>query len=107
MTSALAQVLELPGARASGFRPSALEMLQRGESMWARWPGGDPPTGSIFLHPDDAAQVVAQGWMIIDGIRAKTSFEIPVGYHSPIIGWVPPCPYTVHLEFDEPFRAHP
>lgn len=91
----------------TSFFPSVLATIKRGEAIWSRWPAGEQNMGSMFFHPEDAARIVAQGWTVIDGIRAKTRYELPVGYHSPITGWVPPCPHTVCLEFEAPFRAHP
>lgn len=102
--SALAEVHVLPR---KGFYPTVLEAIRPGESIWSRWPAGEQQLGSMFFHPDDAARIVAQGWIVLDGKRAKTSYELPSGYYSPIVGWVPACPYTVRLEFEERFREHP
>lgn len=105
--NATAQILQLDSARKGRFYPSVLETIERGEAIWSRWPAGEQNVGSMFFHPDDAARIVAQGWTVIDGVRAKTSYELPSGYYSPIVGWVEACPYTVRLEFESAFRAHP
>lgn len=88
--SALAQVYELRP-------PSVLETLERNQSIWARWPGGNPAMGSMFFHPQDAAEIVARGWIMIDGVKAKTSWD------AAEYG----CRQTVRLEFEGAFRAHP
>jgi hypothetical protein len=89
--SALAQVIALPQ---KGYRPTVLETLERGQMIWARWPNGNR-VGSAFFHPDDAAKLVEQGWIVVDGVRAATCWE----YDD--------CRQTVRLTFESHFREHP